>query len=231
MREVGIGVVAALVLIVVGAHAWGGPIPMLWAQALARECGEDMPIGHCVGTVSARVTEVSDDTELTLSAPARGELRATLSPADADRLALAVDDEVLATVLGTEVLRVTAADRVSAVPRSRLHMSEALLRFLAVSAGSILVVAAVGLLHRGRRALWWIRPVAASIATGALLGAGVSGLAPPDFAMPVLFALTVAGSLGAAYLWMARIHPALDRARARRQPSGPTEPRPGSTTG
>jgi hypothetical protein len=230
MREVGLGVVAALVLIVVGSHAWGGPTPMLWVHAVGRQCTEGIPVEHCVDTVSARVTEVSHDTELTLSAPARGELHATLSPEDAGRLALEVDDEVRATVLGTEVLRVTAHGRTTN-PLVRLDKSEALLRFLAVSAGSILVVAAFGLLWRGRRALWWVRPVAACVATGTLLGVGVSSLAPLDFAMPVLFALTVAGSLLTAYLWVARLHPALDRARARRQQSGPTGPRPGPTPG
>lgn len=195
MREVGLGILAALVLVVVGAHVVGGPIPLLWAHALAHECDGDAT-ALCVRSVPASVAEVRGD-DVTLSVPARGALSARLPGA-----ALAEGDAVTVSVLGDQVLRVTGADgtRVEAEP----GVGAALVRFALVSVGAIVIVGAVGWWRR-----WWVRPMAGSVVAGTGLGLGAGAAAGHDLAMPALFGVTAIASLGTAYLWMVHVQPRL----------------------
>jgi hypothetical protein len=197
MREVGLGILATLVLVVVGAHVVGGPIPLLWAHALAHECDGDTA-SLCVESVPGSVADVRGD-DVTLSVPARGSLPARLPGA-----ALAEGDAVTVSVLDDQVLRVTGADgtRVEAEP----EVGAALVRFALVSLGAIVVVGAVS---RWRRGGWWVRPVAGSVAAGTVLGLGAGAMAGHDLAMPVLFGVTALGSLAVAYLWLVHVQPRL----------------------
>ncbi len=198
MREVGLGVVAALLLVVVGTHVFGGPIPLLWGHAHALECEPDSVPRWCVASVPASVTEVDGD-DVTLAVPGRGVLHARLPGATP-----AEGDAVTVSVLDDQVLRVTGADgtRVEAEP----EVWTALLRFALVSAGAVLLVAAVGLWRRGG---WWVLPMAGSVAVGAALGLGAAAVAGHHLAMPVLFGVTALGSLASAYVWMVHVQPRL----------------------
>ena len=198
---------AALVLVVVGAHVFGGPIPALWAHSLAHECEGDMAARRCVASVPASVTEVHGH-EVTLFAPARGPLRAAVPDSS-----LTEGDAVWVSVLGDQVLRVTDADgtHVEAEP----EVAAALTRFALVSAGAIALVGAVGLWRRGG---WWVRPMAGSVAAGTLLGLGAGAAAGHDLAMPVLFGVTALASLATGHVWMVHVQPALGRASPTRGP-------------
>jgi hypothetical protein len=198
MREVGLGVVAALLLVVIGTHVVGGPIPLLWAHALAHECDGDTESRRCVESVPASVAEVRGD-DVTLSAPARGVLHARFPDATP-----AEGDAVSVSVLDKQVLDVTGADgtTVDAEPEVRT----ALIRFALVSFGSILLVAAVGLWRRGG---WWVWPMAGSVAAGTVLGLGAGSVAGHDLAMPVLFGVTALVSLTSAHVWMVHVQPRL----------------------
>lgn len=205
MREAGLGILATLVLVVVGAHVVGGPIPSLWAHSLAHECEGGQASRRCVAEVPASVAEVRGD-EVTLSAPARGSLRATLPGSS-----FAEGDAVSVSVLGDQVLRVTGADGSSV--EAEPEVGTALVRFALVSVGAIALVGGFGLWRRGG---WWVRPMAGSVVTGTLLGVGAGAAAGHDHAMPVLFGVTALGSLVTGYVWVVHVQPRLPAGGLRR---------------
>jgi hypothetical protein len=211
VREVGAGIAAIIVLVVVGTHVWGGPIPVLWVHAMAHDCAEDAASRRCVDTLPAEVTgqeRAGTEVDLTLAVRGRGELRAALPSRDAERLAVADGDTVRAAVLGDEVLRVTGDNGEQAT--THLDVTEALLRFAAVTAGAIAVLGAVALVpRRVRRGTWWFRHAAGSAAFGTAVGVGAASLASQQLAMPVLYGVTVLASLAGAYAWLVHLHPAV----------------------
>lgn len=221
MRSVGLGILAMLAIIVIGTHAVGGAVPNLWVQSSARKCVPGGPTRYCVATVAARVTTVWHDlgrenepsaTELTVTAPGRGELHATLSPADGARLAPAEGDEVRLTVLDTTVLTVTAVNGETATAAHEWEVAEAVLVFLGVSAGAVLLVSAAGLLWRRRRGgAHWVAPAATSVVVGVVLGVGAGGIATRELAMPAMFGVTTVASVLVACAWVGYLRPALVR--------------------
>lgn len=206
MREVGLAVIATLVLVVVGAHVFGGPIPMLWAHSLAHECDGDTAPRRCVPAVPGTVAGTRGD-EVTVTLPAQGPVRAVLPGAS-----FTERDAVSVAVLGEQVLWVAGADGTRAEAEPRPGVSVALARFALVSAGAIVLVGAVGLWRRGG---WWVRPMAGSVTAGTLLGLSAGSVAGHHLAMPVLFGVTALGSLGTAYVWVVHVQQALSRRPAR----------------
>lgn len=94
------------------------------------------------------------------------------------------------------------------IPTSRLHVG--LLRFLLVSAASILAVSAAGLLWRRRRggSAKWIRVAATSVTAGTLAGCVASRMVA-DSAMAAAFVTTAVTSMAMAVAWVALIRPVL----------------------
>ena len=92
----------------------------------------------------------------------------------------------------------------------RAQVYEGALRYLAVSAVAIAVVAAVGLLWRRLRGSGsWIRVSVSTATVGVLLGAAASRVVGAEGAMAAAYVTTVAVSLGLAAAWLGLIRPAL----------------------
>jgi hypothetical protein len=192
-----VGVMAMLALTILGTLAWGGEITQLWARTFTGPCPGG-PEPDCVATAEATVTDRwdnigEDETQLTLTGSS-----VSLTFRDAEELGATVDDEVRVTLIGERVFAIELDGRTVSTEYPAVT---AILKFLLVAAGAIVVVVLVGRL-RWREG--WATRAAACTAVGALAGVAVAAATGPAWVAPALFVVPPVVAVAASFARLPR---------------------------